>query len=73
MRTMAFRPDAKNPALRDAYCCQRVPFVVGFHPDGSLTSYSEMLPGVSEIRPRHTLAIRCAWQVKWNCAPTTST
>jgi acyl-homoserine lactone acylase PvdQ len=48
MRTMAFRPDAKNPALLDAYCCQRVPFVVDFHPDGSLTSYSEMLPGVSE-------------------------
>jgi hypothetical protein len=48
MRTMAFRRDAKNPALLDAYCCQRVPFVVGFHPDGSLTSYSEMLPGVSE-------------------------
>ena len=48
MRTMAFRPDVKNPALLDAYCCQRVPFVVAFHPDGSLTSYSEMLPGVSE-------------------------
>ena len=48
MRTMAFRPDVKKPALLDAYCCQRVPFVVGFHPDGSLTSYSEMLPGVSE-------------------------
>jgi len=48
MRTMAFRPDAKNPALLDAYCCQRVPFVVTFHPDGSLTSYSEMLPGVSD-------------------------
>ena len=48
MRTMAFRRNVKNPALLDAYCCQRVPFVVGFHPDGSLTSYSEMLPGVSE-------------------------
>ena len=48
MRTMAFRRDAKNPALLDAYCCQRVPFVVAFLPDGSLTSYSEMLPGVSE-------------------------
>jgi hypothetical protein len=45
---MAFRRNVKNPALLDAYCCQRVPFVVGFHPDGSLTSYSEMLPGVSE-------------------------
>ncbi|MGA7475086.1 MAG: penicillin acylase family protein [Candidatus Sulfotelmatobacter sp.] len=48
MRTMAFRPDARNPALLDAYCCQRVPFVVAFHPDGSLTSYSEVLPGVSD-------------------------
>jgi acyl-homoserine-lactone acylase len=48
MRTMAFRRDVKNPALLDAYCCQRVPFVVAFHPDGSLSSYSEMLPGVSE-------------------------
>ena len=24
-----------------------MPFVVDFHPDGSLSSYSEMLPGVS--------------------------
>jgi len=48
MRTTAFHPDAKNPALLDAYCCQRIPFVVAFHPDGSLTSYSEVLPGVSE-------------------------
>jgi hypothetical protein len=43
-----FDRTSKTRALLDAYCCQRVPFVVTFHPDGSLTSYSEMLPGVSE-------------------------
>lgn len=32
----------------DTDCRQRVPFAVAFHPDGSLTSYSEMLMGVSE-------------------------
>ena len=66
MRTMAFRPDAKNPALLDAYCCQRVPFVVAFHPDGSLTSYSEMLPGVSEdpASPHFGDQMRLASQVE---------
>jgi acyl-homoserine-lactone acylase len=66
MRTMAFRPDAKNPALRDAYCCQRVPFVVTFHPDGSLTSYSEMLPGVSDdpASPHFGDQMRLASQVE---------
>jgi acyl-homoserine lactone acylase PvdQ len=48
MRTMAFHPDVKKPTMLDAYCCQRAPFVVALHPDGSLTAYSEMLPGVSE-------------------------
>jgi hypothetical protein len=47
MRAMAFRPDLKNPAQRNAYCCQRVPFVIAFHPDASLASSSEMLPDVS--------------------------
>jgi hypothetical protein len=45
-----------------------VPFVVAFHPDGSLTSYSEMLPGVSEnpVSPQFKIAnlvIRCAWML----------
>ena len=66
MRTMAFRPDVKNPALVDAYCCQRVPFVVAFHPDGSLTSYSEMLPGVSDdpASPHFGDQMRLASQVE---------
>ena len=66
MRTMAFRPDVKNPALLDAYCCQRVPFVVAFHPDGSLTSYSEVLPGVSEdpASPHFGDQMRLASQVE---------
>jgi acyl-homoserine-lactone acylase len=66
MRTMAFRPDVKKPALLDAYCCQRVPFVVAFHPDGSLTSYSEMLPGVSEdpASPHFGDQMRLASQVE---------
>jgi hypothetical protein len=66
MRTMAFRQDVKKSALLDAYCCQRVPFVVAFHPDGSLTSYSEMLPGVSEdpASPHFGDQMRLASQVE---------
>jgi acyl-homoserine-lactone acylase len=66
MRTMAFRQDVKRSALLDAYCCQRVPFVVAFHPDGSLTSYSEMLPGVSEdpASPHFGDQMRLASQVE---------
>jgi hypothetical protein len=40
--------------------------VVGFHPDGSLTSYSEMLPGVSEdpVSPHLGDQMRLASQVE---------
>jgi acyl-homoserine-lactone acylase len=48
MRTMRFRTDAESPHLKRAICCQRVPFVVAFHPDGTLTSYSQALPGISQ-------------------------
>jgi len=47
MRAMAFRPDPTDARLLDWYCCQRAPFVVAFHPGRALSSYSQLLPGVS--------------------------
>jgi acyl-homoserine-lactone acylase len=48
MRAMAFQSDPKDPRRKQAFCCQRVPFVVAFHPDGTLTSHSVFLPGISD-------------------------
>lgn len=48
MRSTAFQPDPKNNRHLLAFCCQRVPFVVAFHPGKRLTSYSQVLPGVSD-------------------------
>lgn len=48
MRAIGFQPDPKDPKLVRAFCCQRVPFVVAFHPGGRLTSYAEVLPGIND-------------------------
>jgi acyl-homoserine lactone acylase PvdQ len=47
MRAMAFQPDPTDARRLDWTCCQRAPFVVAFHPGRPLTSYSQLLPGVS--------------------------
>jgi acyl-homoserine lactone acylase PvdQ len=47
-RTMRYRAATERAAELIAFCCQRVPFVVAFHPGGRLNSYSQFLPGLSD-------------------------
>ncbi|MDT9600349.1 penicillin acylase family protein [Sphingosinicella rhizophila] len=48
MRAMSFQRDDKDRRMKFAYCCQRVPFVVSFDPEGMVRSYSQLLPGISD-------------------------
>ncbi|WP_293971220.1 penicillin acylase family protein [Sphingopyxis sp.] len=47
-RTMRYRAATDRASELTAFCCQRVPFVVAFHPGGRLNSYSQFLPGLSD-------------------------
>lgn len=49
MRAMTFVPDPTNAKQLVATCCQRIPFVVAFHPDGGTTAYAQFLPGISGV------------------------
>lgn len=62
MRAMAFEPDPADKRHHLVFCCQRVPFVVAFHPGKRLTSYSQLLPGISDdpASPHYADQIRLA-------------
>jgi acyl-homoserine lactone acylase PvdQ len=62
LRAMAFEPDPADRRYQLVFCCQRVPFVVAFHPGKRLTSYSQLLPGISDdpASPHYDDQIRLA-------------